>query len=80
VPIDDKDARARSFGAVADRYQRGRPGYSAATIRWLLGAEPLEVLDLGAGTGKLTAALLAAGHAATASSPADPRECVRTLP
>ncbi len=69
MPIADKAARARSFGAVADAYQRGRPGYSAATIAWLLGPEPLDVLDLGAGTGKLTAALLAAGHRVTALEP-----------
>jgi ubiquinone/menaquinone biosynthesis C-methylase UbiE len=69
VPIADKETRARSFGAVADRYQRGRAGYTAETIAWLLGPEPLEVLDLGAGTGKLTAALLAAGHSVTALEP-----------
>jgi SAM-dependent methyltransferase len=60
VPSDDKDARAKSFAQVADLYQRARPGYPPEAIEWLLGSEPLEVLDLGAGTGKLTAALLAA--------------------
>jgi SAM-dependent methyltransferase len=69
VPIADKATRAASFGAVADRYQRGRPGYPPAAIEWLLGLEPLEVLDLGAGTGKLTAALLDAGHSVTALEP-----------
>jgi hypothetical protein len=58
VPIVDRDRRARSFGQVADLYQRGRPGYPPEAIEWLLGPEPLDVLDLGAGTGKLTAALL----------------------
>jgi len=61
--------RARSFGAVADTYDRGRPGWPAEAIAWLLGPEPLDVLDLGAGTGKLTAALLAAGHRVTALEP-----------
>ncbi|HEX4307873.1 MAG TPA: class I SAM-dependent methyltransferase [Solirubrobacterales bacterium] len=65
----DKATRARSFGAVADVYDRGRPGWPAEATRWLLGPEPLEVLDLGAGTGKLTAALLAAGHRVTALEP-----------
>lgn len=69
VPIADKATRAASFGAVADRYQRGRPGYPPAAIEWLLGPEPLVVLDLGAGTGKLTAALLDAGHSVTALEP-----------
>ncbi len=45
---------AGSFGAAADAYERGRPPYPAAAIDWLLpGGEP-RVLDLGAGTGKLT--------------------------
>jgi SAM-dependent methyltransferase len=65
----DKATRAGSFGAVAEIYDRGRPGWPAEAIDWLLGPEPLEVLDLGAGTGKLTAALLAAGHRVTALEP-----------
>jgi SAM-dependent methyltransferase len=69
MPITDRDRRAKSFGQVADLYQRARPGYPPAAIAWLLGPEPLEVLDLGAGTGKLTAALLAAGHRVTALEP-----------
>ncbi len=67
--IPDKATRARSFGAVADTYDRGRPGWPAEAIEWLLGPEPLDVLELGAGTGKLTAALLAAGHRVTALEP-----------
>lgn len=61
--------RARSFAAVAAEYERGRPGYPQAAIAWLLGPAPLEVLDLGAGTGKLTGALLAAGHRVVAVEP-----------
>lgn len=63
--------RARSFGRVAAAYERGRPGYPPEAIEWLLGARPLEVLDLGAGTGKLTRALLDAGHRVTAVEPLD---------
>lgn len=63
--------RARSFGRVAAEYERGRPGYPPEAIEWLLGARPLEVLDLGAGTGKLTQALLTAGHRVTAVEPLD---------
>ena len=55
--------RARSFGDVADVYDRSRPGYPAEALDWLLPAgspgRPLRVLDLGAGTGKLTRSLLA---------------------
>ncbi len=61
--------RARSFGRVAAEYERGRPGYPSEAIEWLLGEHPLEVLDLGAGTGKLTQALLAAGHRVSAVEP-----------
>jgi SAM-dependent methyltransferase len=61
--------RARSFGRVAGEYERGRPGYPPEAIEWLLGPSPLEVLDLGAGTGKLTQALLDAGHRVTAVEP-----------
>jgi SAM-dependent methyltransferase len=60
---------ARSFGLVAAEYQRGRPGYPREAIEWLLGSKPLEVLDVGAGTGKLTAAVLDAGHRAIAVEP-----------
>lgn len=61
--------RASSFGGVAEEYERGRPGYPRAAIDWLLGNDPLDVLDLGAGTGKLTGALLDAGHRVIAVEP-----------
>jgi SAM-dependent methyltransferase len=61
--------RARAFGLVAAEYDRGRPGYAAEAIRWLLGDQPLDVVDLGAGTGKLSEVLLAAGHRVTAVEP-----------
>jgi SAM-dependent methyltransferase len=61
--------RARAFGLVAEEYDRGRPSYASAAIEWLLGSEPLDVVDLGAGTGKLTEALTGAGHRVTAVEP-----------
>ena len=33
-----------------------RPGYPEEAVRWLVGDEPVDVVDLGAGTGKLTRA------------------------
>jgi ubiquinone/menaquinone biosynthesis C-methylase UbiE len=68
-PTASKAERARSFARVADEYDRGRPGYPREAIEWLLGAQPLDVLDIGAGTGKLTDALLQAGHRVIAVEP-----------
>jgi ubiquinone/menaquinone biosynthesis C-methylase UbiE len=70
--------RASSFGRVADEYERGRPGYPREAIEWLLGSSPLEVLDLGAGTGKLTSALLDAGHRVIAVEPLEEMRAILT--
>ncbi|MGS2810773.1 class I SAM-dependent methyltransferase [Nocardia sp. MW-W600-9] len=71
-PAGQGASRARSFGAQAAVYAEHRPDYAAAAIRWALGpvgrTDPV-VLDLGAGTGKLTDGLLAAGAAAIAVEP-----------
>jgi SAM-dependent methyltransferase len=61
--------RAGSFGAVADAYERARPGYPDDAVGWLAGDEPCDVVDLGAGTGKLTRSLVAHGHRVTAVEP-----------
>jgi ubiquinone/menaquinone biosynthesis C-methylase UbiE len=45
------------FGRVADDYERGRPTYPSEAVRWLIG-DAQRVIDLGAGTGKLTSALI----------------------
>ncbi len=58
-----------SFAQVADAYERGRPGYPDEAVRWLAGDAAADVVDLGAGTGKLTRSLLAAGHRVTAVEP-----------
>lgn len=67
-PASHQD-QARSFGAVADTYDRVRPGYPAEVVRWALGTTPCRVLDLGAGTGTLTRTLLAEGHEVLAVEP-----------
>jgi SAM-dependent methyltransferase len=58
-----------AFADVADAYERGRPGYPEEAVRWLAGGEPRDVVDLGAGTGKLTRALVELGHRVTAIEP-----------
>lgn len=60
---------AESFAAVADVYERARPEYPDDAVTWLVSAEPVDVLDLGAGTGKLTRSLVRHGHRVTAVEP-----------
>jgi ubiquinone/menaquinone biosynthesis C-methylase UbiE len=62
---------AHSFGGVADAYERGRPTYPAEAVSWMLGEQPLSVLELGAGTGKLTRVLTGLGHDVHATDPDD---------
>ena len=51
-----------TFGAAATAYAEHRPDYAQAAVRWALERAPgPRVLDLGAGTGKLTATLVALG-------------------
>jgi len=73
--IVNRDPRARgpytAFADVVEAYERGRPGYPDDAVRWLVGDEPRDVVDLGAGTGKLTRALVALGHRVTAVEPLD---------
>lgn len=61
--------QASSFGAAAGQYQRGRPEYPWSAVEWLVPRRAKRVLDLGAGTGKLTRSLAGAGLAVTAVEP-----------
>ena len=69
--MEDRDTHARSFGPAAGRYERGRPPYPSAAVEWLLPQGARRVLDLGAGTGKLTRQLLGRGLEVTAVDPSD---------
>lgn len=69
VNRDERRGRATSFAAVADAYERSRPDYPEEAVRWLVGGEPHDVVDLGAGTGKLTRSLVALGHRVIAVEP-----------
>jgi SAM-dependent methyltransferase len=62
-------SHALSFGSVAAAYDRARPGYPPEAARWLTGGTPARVLELGAGTGRLTVDLAGLGHRVLATDP-----------
>lgn len=80
---DERLSHASSFGPAAVEYAEHRPDYAQAAVRWALEPAPgPRVLDLGAGTGKLTGTLVALGAQVTAVEP-DPAmlaELRRSLP
>lgn len=70
------DPRYRcSFETVAEQYERARPEYADEAVDWLVTRLGLQhgsrVLDLGAGTGKLTRQLLRRGLEVVAVEPGD---------
>jgi SAM-dependent methyltransferase len=67
--MNDHARHANSFGPVAETYERGRPGYPAEALNWLLPAGRPRVVDLGAGTGKLTRQIHDRGLPVTAVDP-----------
>jgi SAM-dependent methyltransferase len=64
-----RQERSLSFGSAAAAYERGRPSYPPEAIDWLLPAGARQVLDLGAGTGKLTTRLVERGLDVVAVDP-----------
>jgi SAM-dependent methyltransferase len=70
VPQGQRSAYASSFGSAAVAYAEHRPDYAVAAVRWALeGAPGRRVLDLGAGTGKLTRTLVELGLEVVAVEP-----------
>ncbi len=67
--------RACSFGSVAQTYDRARASYPREAVEWVLERVPagagMRVLDLGAGTGRLSAVLLGMGVEVVAVEPDD---------
>ncbi|HJQ74303.1 MAG TPA: class I SAM-dependent methyltransferase [Gaiellaceae bacterium] len=61
--------RRLTFGAHADEYERARPAWPEEAARWLVPGEAELVVELGAGTGKLTRAVAALGVRVVAVEP-----------
>jgi SAM-dependent methyltransferase len=71
---------ARSFDGVAEAYERGRPRYPADVIDGIAaaaGGGP-RLLDVGAGTGRLSARLVQAGFDVVAVEPLDGMRAILT--
>ncbi|MCX2932519.1 class I SAM-dependent methyltransferase [Mycobacterium sp. CVI_P3] len=66
---ESRRMRSLSFGSEAAAYERGRPSYPPEAIDWLLPPGARDVLDLGAGTGKLTTRLAERGLDVVAVDP-----------
>jgi SAM-dependent methyltransferase len=70
--------RSRSFGRVAEEYERYRPGYPRSLVEAIIAVsgEPIRTaIEIGAGTGKATRVFARAGIAVTAVEP-DPQMLV----
>jgi SAM-dependent methyltransferase len=65
------EQHALSFGRAVGDYERGRPSYPLEAVDWMLAqaGHPHDVVDVGAGTGRFTASLVAHGLAVTAVEP-----------
>src|SRR5512132_4022107 len=72
VPLHDA---ARGFERAADAYERGRPEYPSSAVTRVVSALGLgpgkKLLDVGAGTGKLSRLVAASGATVLAADPAD---------
>jgi SAM-dependent methyltransferase len=69
--VTSNKEKATSFGSVADSYDRVRPGPPAAALDWLVPAGCAVAVDLAAGTGLFTRALLGRAARVVAVEPDD---------
>lgn len=63
--------RANAFLSTGAEYHRLRPGYPDDVVDWMLPGSPRQMLDLGAGTGRLTDFLVARGLDVVAVDPSE---------
>ncbi|MDM7856599.1 class I SAM-dependent methyltransferase [Cellulomonas alba] len=77
-----REERAASFERGAAVYAATRPSYPDDAVAWCVPARARDALDLAAGTGKLTASLVARGLDVVAVEPSDAMrgELVAVLP
>lgn len=68
---ENSAVQSRSFGEVADEYDRLRPGPSDEALDWLIPHGASDVLEIGAGTGILTRLLAERVDHVTAVEPDD---------
>lgn len=79
VPKPNWNNRRTAFGDAAADYAYGRPTYPLAAVNWALPLDARRVLDLAAGTGRLTERLIDAGLDVVAVEPsADMRAHIPT--
>ena len=72
MAAEDWSDRASSFGAIAEDYDRFRPGPPSDAVDWVLSRPCETAVDIGAGTGALTRALVSRVRNVIAVEP-DPR-------
>jgi len=70
-PDGERRRRAASFDELGERYHLVRPGYPDDAVDWMLPPGARDVLDLGAGTGRLTDSLVARGLSVVAVDPSE---------
>jgi SAM-dependent methyltransferase len=70
-PVTEWADRRTAFGTQAQAYAHGRPTYPMDAVRWVVPEHARTVLDLAAGTGKLTERVLELGVDVLAVEPLD---------
>jgi len=71
LTLEERAARAASFGRAAAHYDRYRQAPPAAAVDWILPGRVRTAVDLGAGTGRLSRLLLARAETVVAVEPDD---------